>query len=173
MPARARIRWLAWGLLSAAILLTGCAVPLGPGFHIDSRTTEIRPVSTAPIHVHVHLTDQLANMGTRSLTYLDVAPPAALGTKNLGILASGHEAQATPLGSAPGAAVRLRFEPPWPQQQMRSFVFDYDLEPDGANDLIAAAPDAFHWADPNAFPRWLPPQGVFVTADSQARKEEF
>jgi hypothetical protein len=173
MIARARIRWVTWGLLSASTLLTGCAVALGPGFHFDSRTAEISPVSSGPIHVHVQLTDELANMGNSPLKYLDVAPPVTVEAKNLRVHANGPEAQPTPLGSGPDAVVRLRFEPPWPQQQMRSFAFDYDVDPDGTSDLIAAAPDAFHWADPNAFPRWLPPQGVFVRADSAARKEEF
>ncbi len=73
----------------------------------------------------------------------------------------------------PGAPLRIRFEPPWPQQQAKSFVFDYELAQNPGSTEAFAAPDAFYLANRNALPRWLPPAGFFVTADSQARREEF
>ncbi len=155
-------------------LVAGCAVPLGPGFHFRSRRAGIEQTTTTPLRVHVRVTDQLANMGNRDLTYLDVTPPSsALGATNLRIRVDGREAQAAPVTAEPGAPVRIRFQPPWPQKQVRSFVFDYDLESNPTSLVFAATPDAFFLADPNGFPRWIPPPGVFVTADSRARKEEF
>src|ERR1700686_3605411 len=98
MLARATIRSFVSGLLLASTFLTGCAVALGPGFHFDSRTAEISPGSPAPIHVHVRLNDQLANMGNGPLKYLDVAPPSR-EANSLGIRVAGHEEKTTPLGS--------------------------------------------------------------------------
>jgi hypothetical protein len=84
----------------------------------------------------------------------------------------GRPTSAAPVSSAPVAPLRIRFAPPWPLHQTRSFAFDYDLGRVPGDAAVGASPSGFHLADPDALPRWIPPPGVFVTADSRARKEE-
>jgi hypothetical protein len=169
-----QIRLLLAALLFVTVILGGCTVPLGPGFHFASRQTSIGQASATSLQVHVRVTDQLTNGGTRALAYLDAALPATgLDTSAVNVLVDGKKAQAAPVTSESGAPLRIRFAPPWPQRQARSFVFDYELSPDSGRPVTAAAPESFHLTDPGALPRWLAPPGFFVTADTQALKEEF
>lgn len=149
-------------------------MPLGPGFHFASRQASIRQVAAGSLRVHVRVTDQLTNGGTRALGYLDILLPEDVseGT-GLSILADGHQVHALLIAREPGAPLRIHFEPSWPQGETKSFAFDYELAPTPGSTVVAAAPDAFYLADSDALPRWLPPAGFFVTADSQARREDF
>jgi hypothetical protein len=53
-------------------------------------------------------------------------------------------------------------------------VFEYDRGSEAAGSGFAAATaDGLYLVDPSAFPRWLPPVGVFVKADLQDRDERF
>ncbi len=147
------------------ILLDGCAVALGPGFHFASRQTVIQP--GAPLHVRV--TDQLVNAGTRPLSYLDVLLPENAGS--IAVTMDGRMVSARLATSQPGSALRIPFEPPWPQKQSRSFVLNYDIASDSSRAAATASDQNFHVASPDLLPRWVPPPGVFVTADSPQREE--
>ncbi|HEY4581237.1 MAG TPA: hypothetical protein VIG89_09395 [Candidatus Acidoferrales bacterium] len=167
-------------LLSAALLaglfLTGCAVPLGPGFRLRTRQMVLgeAPAPSAPVRVRV--ADRMENTGNRPLAYLDLTLPVAIeaGRSNLTIRVDGRTVPAVAVSEAPGAPLRVRFDPPWPPRQAREVVLEYDLTTDPVRGGVAAAtPDGFYLADPLALPFWLTPVGVFASGEVLSRDERF
>ena len=78
--------------------------------------------------------------------------------------------QTSARSSEPGAAQRVRFDPPWEPKQIRTVVLKYDLAAGPcACGVTAATQDGIYIADPSAFPAWLPPAGLFGEADWHAR----
>lgn len=149
---------------------------MGPGFRVRARQVDVRGISAAPMHVHVHLSDHLVNVGFRTLRHLDVRLPSgpSFGTTGLRILVDGSAVRALPVTPQPGSALRVRFDPPWPQQKARTITFDYDFQTQGVGrNGVAATDSGFYLAAPNALPRWLAPPGVFAVADTQGREEEL
>ena len=164
------------GLVVAATFSAGCAVPLGPGFRLSSRQTEVAEIAAAPARVHIRVTDVLENIGDRNLAYLDVNLPAgaSFGRANLSVRVDERDVAAASLAPDSAAPVRIPFDPPWPPKQVRTVVLDYDCAPEpAARSVVAATSDGFYLADPNAFPEWLPPSGLFAKAASGTRKVQF
>ena len=167
-------------MLAAALLvglfLTGCAVPLGPGFRLRARQMVLgeAPAPSAPLRVRV--ADRLQNTGNRPLDYLDVSLPAAIaaGRSNLTIRIDGRTVPTVAVSEAPAAPLRVRFDPPWLPRQEREVVLDYDLTTDpGRAGVAAATPDGYYLADPLALPFWLTPVGVFASGEVLSRDERF
>jgi len=159
-----------------ATLLTGCAVPLGPGFRLRTRQMALGTAAATSAPVHLRITDRIENTGNRPLEYLDVNLPSAIdpAKNNVSIRIDGKPA--TPLaGSAdPASPLRLRFDPPWPVRQAREFILEYDLATDPVSGGVAAvAPEGFYLADPRALPSWLTPVGFFARGDVLDRDERF
>ncbi len=157
-------------LFVGIVLQIGCGVALGPGFGHAARQIEISPADSARLHVRV--TDQLVNAGNRSLTFLDVNLPAKVDAEHnhLAIRVDDHAANTLMLG--PGAPVRITFDPPWKIGERRTIVMEYDLQPENSGrGIVADAPNGFDIADPEMFPAWAAPYGIFATGDSRARAE--
>lgn len=163
--------------LLAGLFLTGCAVPLGPGFRLRARQMvlgEAPAPSAAPVRVRV--AERMENTGNRPLAYLDVTLPAAIaaGRSNLTIRIDGRTVPPVAVRDAPGAPLRVRFDPPWPPRQAREVVLEYDLATDpGRGGVAAVTPDGFYLADPLALPFWLTPVGVFASGEVLSRDERF
>src|SRR4051794_6757672 len=70
-------------LLSVCIFLSGCAVPLGAGFRLNSRQLSVPnlPGTTGPLHLRI--SDRMKNDGNRALNYLEVSAPIAPARTNL------------------------------------------------------------------------------------------
>ena len=102
--AFALLRPLVAAVLLSGLLLTGCAVPLGPGFRLRSRQMVLgeTPAPSAPVRVRV--ADRMENTGNRPLAYLDVTLPAAIaaGRSNLTIRVDGRTVPPVPVSDAPG-----------------------------------------------------------------------
>jgi len=154
----------------------GCAVPLGPGFGHVRRQVAVRADMAEAAQVHVRIADELVNAGNRELPYLDVDSPAgrAVDRGRLTILVDGRELQVSSLNSEPSAPQRIRFVLPWVPKQRQTLFLDYDL-PAGSSDggIIGATAEGFYIADRFAFPVYLPPVGIFVRSDSQARAQSI
>jgi hypothetical protein len=159
-----------------ATLLTGCAVPLGPGFRLRTRQMVLggAPAASAPVHLRV--VDRLENTGNRALSYLDVSLPTAIDPagNNLTIHVDGKSVAPVTESQDPAAPFRVRFDPPWPQKQRREIVLEYDLTTDPIRGGVAAVTaDGFYLADPQALPFWLAPVGFFASSDVLKRDERF
>jgi len=64
------------------------------------------------------------------------------------------------------------FDPPWPQNEKRKVVTEWDLVP-GSSDrgTIVGSPDGFFVADEAALPVWQTPNGVFARGGADPDKE--
>jgi hypothetical protein len=162
--------------LLAALCTAACAVPIGPGFRLQTRQMVLGQSVTQPAPVHLRVTDRMLNSGNRALDFLDVSLPVALvsGQGNLIMQVDGKTVAPVPLGDDPESPLRVRFDPPWPVRQARDIVLEYDLAtgPFGSG-VAAATPEGFYLANPRALPFWVTPVGVFAKGDLLTREERF
>jgi hypothetical protein len=165
--------WLALALFS--FLLTGCAVPLGPGFRLQSRQMTWSEAAPPASRIHVRVSDRLQNVGNRDLTYLDVnlAPAIVAGNSTLIVRVNGQPPASLGAASAgPDAPLRLHFDPPWRAGQTYEIVLEYDCRPDPVRGGVASAsPQGLYFAAPRALPSWIIPVGVFASAEVLERDE--
>jgi len=164
--------------LPAVAGLSGCAVPLGAGFHLDAREIQIRSQPSDPPVLHVLVSDRFANIGNRPLDSLVVAMPAGstFGLSNLRANVDGEDAEPDLLSDSSAAAqlYRVPFDPAWPDgapSRMHSVVLEYDLAPAaGGRGTMGLATMSFHVADHSAFPLWQAPPGVFSKGKPDAQR---
>lgn len=163
-------------LISLSALLFGCAVPLGPGFSHAYRSVDVSATSIEPTHIQVQVSDKLENVGDRSLPYLDVALPRgpSFGTRDVSVMIDGKVVASQRVMRESGPALRVPFNPPWPQNEEREIALAYDLDPSPeGRGVVAATPDGFYLADPNVFPVWQAPLGPFARASLRAQTEQL
>ena len=158
------------------MLLTGCAVPLGPGFRLLARQMVLggAPAASAPVHMRV--VDQMENTGNRALIYLDVSLSTAQdpARNRLTIRIDGKSVVPVAASGDPPVPFRVPFDPPWPARQRREIILEYDLAADPINGGVASVTaDGFYLADPHALPSWIVPLGVFSKRDVLNRDERF
>ena len=159
-----------------ATLLTGCAVPLGPGFRLRSRQWTFQDAAAPSAPAHMRVTERMENTGNRPLPYLDVSLPTAidLAKDNLTIRVDGKSIIPKAESQDPAAPFRVQFDPPWPVRQPREIVLEYDLATDPVGGGVAlVTPDGFYLADPRALPSWLTPVGFFASGNVLSRDERF
>ena len=163
--------------LLAALCAAACAVPIGPGFRLQTRQMVLGQSVTQPAPVHLRVTDRMLNSGNRALDFLDVSLPVALvsGRGNLTIQVDGKTVAPVPLGDDLESPVRVRFDPPWPVRQARDIVLEYDVASGsvGGGGIAAATPEGFYLANARAFPFWITPVGVFAKGNLLTREERF
>lgn len=173
------LRNFSFRLLAVALVatvLTGCAVPLGPGFRLRNRQLAFGEVVPSSAPVHMRVTERMENTGNRALAYLDVNLPTAVGHggSNLTILVDGKPVVPVAESPDPAAPFRVRFDPPWPPKQRREIVLEYDLAGDPVSGGVASVTaDGFYLADPRALPFWLTPVGFFASGEILSRDERF
>jgi Peptidase family M1 domain len=167
-----------------AVFLIGCTVPIGPGFQHSTRKDAINEVaagSASSSHsvserIHIRVSDDLENIGIGPLSYLDVNTPAgsSFAVTNLTSRVNGRAVETVRVNGEPDAPVRVRFTDSWKPKENRTIVTEYDLDPKLVGDgAVSASADDFYITDPDAFPTWRPPFGVFVNADLRAHVESL
>jgi hypothetical protein len=161
-------------LVACAILASGCVQPLGPGYQFAGRQAEILVSRTAPSRIHFHVVDELENAGDRPLRSLEVRLPEGrvFGEENLRVVIGGAEVSAQHSSPTDVRMMRAPFDPPWPQNEIRKVVTEWDLVPESsARGTIVASPDGFFVADETALPVWQTPNGVFARGGRDPAKE--
>ena len=162
-------------VLGACVFLTaGCIHPLGPGYQFADRQAEILVSRAAPGRIHFQVADELENAGDRPLRSLEVRLPEApvFGQQNLRVLIEGVEVSPQHTSQADDRRMRAPFDPPWPQNEKRKVVTEWDLAPQSsARGTIVAAPGGFFVADETALPLWQTPNGVFAMGGTNPDKE--
>jgi hypothetical protein len=171
-----------------ALLAAACAVPLGPGFHVEKELLEVRFVSGSPPHLEVRATFTLKNAGNTPLDALDISLPDKnyFGLQNLRITVDGAAispqsfagspapapAGAPDLGSA--STVRVPLTSPWPHKSLLSLVIAYDLtRPLNAGGGTGAAVSAFYLPTSEWYPFPRAPKGLFAQGDSPPGRFDF
>jgi len=160
-------------LFLAVAFLGGCARPLGPGFHFDSRNVQIR-AAEEPRRIHLRVADHMENSGDRPLEALDVRVAEQLVAESQlpRITVGEHETPLVPAVAADPGLMRASLEPVWEQREPREIVTEWDLV-SGAHGRIAATDRAFYILDPDALPAWQPPRGVFTRGGPIADRESL
>lgn len=170
-----RFFYFVLGMFSVAGL-TGCAVPLGAGFHLDAREIQVRAQPSDPPMLHVLVSDRLGNVGNRPLDSLIVELPSGstFGLSNLRATVDGEDAEPHLLPSSAAQLYRVPFDPAWPDgapNHMHVVVLEYDLAPaPGGRGTMGLATESFHVADHSAFPLWQAPPGVFSKGNPDSRR---
>ena len=161
----------------ALVSLSGCAVPLAPGYKIEKQSISVRFVPGTPPHLAVRAEYRLANVGNSNLDSIQVGLPGQkdFGLRNLRVLLNGREV--TP-EIAPGAEAdegesvssedwpvvwRIPFSPAWHRKQKRNLDIEYNLtaasDPRGR---MYVAPTMFYLNDTGWFPDPLAPKNFLA-----------
>jgi hypothetical protein len=173
LKSRSR-KFLAAALSACAFLAAGCVQPLGPGYHFADRQAEILVSGAAPGRIHFLVADELENAGDRPLRSLEVRLPEGpvFGEQNLRVVIEGAEVSAQRSSETDTRRMRAPFDPPWPQNEKRTVVTEWDLVPEASErGTIVASPDGFFVADETALPLWQTPNGVFARGGADPNKE--
>lgn len=121
--------------------LSGCAVPLAPGYKIEKQSITVRFVPGSPPHLAIRAEYRLANTGNAPLDFIDVGLPGhkSFGRENLRVrmegknvtpaIVRGEEADEGESSSSDQwpVAWRIPFSPAWPRKQKRNLSIEYDL----------------------------------------------
>jgi hypothetical protein len=159
---------------ACAFLASGCVQPLGPGYHFADRQSEILVSGAAPDRIHFHVADELENAGDRPLRSLEVRLPEGpvIGEQNLRVVIEGAEVSPKQSSQTDRRMMRARFDPPWPQNEKRTVVTEWDLVPEASErGTIVASANGFFVADETALPLWQTPNGVFARGGADPDKE--
>jgi hypothetical protein len=159
----------AWIFLAA-----GCVQPLGPGYRFADRQAEIGVSGASTGRIHFHVVDELENDGNRTLRSLEVRLPEtpAFGERNLRVLIEGVEVSPQPSSATDARMMRAPFDPPWPRNEKRKVVTEWDLLPSSSErGTIVASADGFFVADETALPLWQTPLGLFARGGTIPDKE--
>jgi hypothetical protein len=159
---------------ACTFLAAGCVHPLGPGYQFADRQAEILVSRAAPGRIHFHVADELENSGDRPLRSLEVRllEGPVFGEQNLRVVIEGAEVSAQRSSTTDVRAMRAPFDPPWPQNEKRKVVTEWDLVPESSSrGTIVAAPGGFFIADETALPLWQTPNGVFARGGTNPDKE--
>lgn len=145
--------------------LSGCAVPLGPGYQIEREQVEIRYVKATPARLTIRAVYRLNNIGNRDLTVVEASLPdeRLSGRQGLHAWVDGREVAALPSSEDPRHVIRIPFDPPWPQKRRREVVLEFSLTPEPPGRArLAVAENSFHLRKDAALPQLLPPKGSII-----------
>lgn len=137
------------------VLISGCGVPLAPGYQIQKEALTVHFVPGSPPHLAVRAEYRLANVGNAPLHFIGVELPGekSFGRANVHAEIDGKEIA---LQHNPHEAVgdwRIPFPVPWRQKEKINLSLAYDLAAQSATDpRIFAVANAFYLNDSG----WLP-----------------
>jgi hypothetical protein len=154
------------GIVASNLLsLSSCAVPLGPGYIVEEQQFTVRYMAASPPSLHLRATYRLRNSGDRELSFVEVLLPGeqSSGRRGLRVWLDEREVTPQPAGELVSPALRIPFDPPWPQKQRHNLVLEYELAPGPrGNASLAVMEESFHLSDPGAFPVLQSPRGIFA-----------
>jgi hypothetical protein len=150
---RARVCLAVASLL--AVLLSGCGVPVAPGYKIQKENLTVHFVPGSPPHLAVRAQYELANVGNAPLESIGVTLPGEkeFGRANLRAEIDGKEIT---LQHNPHEAPddwRIPLPAPWRQKQKRNLMLSYDLGAQPVSDpRIFVSANTFYLNDSGWFP---------------------
>ncbi len=156
-----RTRLLAPGLVFLLALLSGCAVPLGPGFRVSRESVTVRYRPSLP-GFHYTVRAVVRNTGNRPL---DAVRIQVARQQRGGVAAASTLGSQTAAAGGKRLSFALPFQPPLGQKETRRQVpFSYVVPAHGQAVLL----EPRDW-----FPVFLPPEGLFAEGEPRARKTEL
>jgi len=106
------------------------------------RRSEVSGLAADREHVHVQISDTLESVDNGNLSFLDVTLPSVswFSVAHLEVRIAKGEQHPLDGATDSGPHSRVGFDPPWPAEQMRTVVFDYDVGALSASAFAAAGP---------------------------------
>ena len=170
---RAASRWLAAVAAAFPLLCAySCAVPLGPGYHVEKETVDLTFVAQPQPRLHFQGHYRLENVGNGPLTSLDVTVPQKdfLGRENLHVTVDGKDAAGEEIdasSAAKMAAFQIKFEPSWRPSEKKDIEIAFDMTAGGDARTVLAA-DAFAFDGAYWFPTFQAPKKIFAKGEQRA-----
>jgi hypothetical protein len=164
-------RWLIAVVAAFPLLCAySCAVPLGPGYHIEKESVELSFSAQPKPRLHLDARFSLQNVGNAPLSSLDVSVPekGILDRENLRITIDGKDARITdPPDDEPSMIVQIPFERAWTPHQKMDIEIACDM-PSGFNDHTVMAQNAFAFDGAYWFPTFQAPKRLFAKGEQRA-----
>jgi hypothetical protein len=152
-------------LLAAGFWVSSCAVPIGPGYSIESQEIRVHFVPTPTPKIHVDADYRLRNTGNQPLSSLELRLPARrrFHISQRRIL---WDDTALSEQTSPGnpRETLLALPRPWHKSERHTLHLSAELEnpPEGETGLTFS-PDAFFLPSEGWAPELLPSRGLFAT----------
>jgi hypothetical protein len=175
---RAASRWLAAVAAAFPLLCAySCAVPLGPGYHVEKETVDLTFVAQPLPRLHFQGRYSLENIGDAPLNSLDVTVPQKdfLGRENLHITVDGKDAAGEELdtdSAAEMAAFQIRFDPSWRPSERKDIEIAFDMTVGGDGRTVMAE-DAFAFDGAYWFPAFQAPKKIFAKGEQRAEPTDL
>jgi hypothetical protein len=155
--------------LTLMLCASNCSVPLAPGYQILKESREVRFMPGPPPELQVRSTYTLQNVGSTSLTFIDVNFPdeKLFGRKNLRVELDGHEITPAKLPEeyqqeSPNA-LRIAFDTPWERKQSHRLTIECSFRsPADRGSRITLGADNFHLGPRGWIPLPQPPKRVLA-----------
>ncbi len=158
-------------------VLSGCAVPLGPGYSIQKQTLELRYLPSPQPHVSVHASFALKNSGNQPLSSIRVMlPPAVEFHRSATSVRWNDQPVELQVVSAASPADRSdALKVPLPQEfaikKQGSLILDYELTTGShLGSFLAASPESFFVYPDSWNPTLLPPKHFFGAGGAAPKK---
>ena len=166
--------------LTLILCASDCSVPLAPGYQILKESREIRFVPGARPELQVRSTYTLQNVGTTSLTFIDVDFPdeKLYGRTNLRVELDGHEITLAKLPEeyqqeSPNA-LRIAFDTPWERKRNRNLLIAYSFSaPADRGSRITLGADNFHLGPHGWIALLQPPKHVLAPHPARPPKMSY
>jgi hypothetical protein len=161
---------------SIVLCASGCAVPLAPGYHIETETVELSFVDQPKPLLHLRGRYRLENIGNVPLTSLDLIVPEKdfLGRQNLRVTVNGKEARITE--RLPDEhlikTAQIAFEPAWRPHEKREIEIACDMSA-GIGSSTIMARDAFVFDGAYWFPTFETPKHLFAKGEQRANPTDL
>jgi hypothetical protein len=123
-----RARLAPLGLVFLLLLLCGCAVPLGPGYHLRRETmvTRFRPGTSSALRIETE--SLVRNVGNRPLGHITIQMPKLLPAHaHVDVLVAGRSVRPVEKSVAGRTQLIVPFHPPLDRKQSIRFRVDYEI----------------------------------------------
>lgn len=152
---------LTLGLLASLALLVGCAVPLGPGYHLHSETVTVRYQPGTSLRVRNDA--RMENVGNAPLDELHLRAPAH-ARDGTAVWIDGRQVSAVAKTVVAQPQLAVPLSPPLAQRGSLGFRLEYVIPPPSLNFVL----DPAAW-----FTDFIPPKHLFAKGRSRAEKTEL
>jgi hypothetical protein len=164
-PMRIHRAWLpTLGLLVSLALLEGCAVPLGPGYHLRRETVTARYQPSSALPLRVLTETEMVNVGNAPLDRLTIQMPELQSAMQASVWINGRPVTAAMERDQGETRISVPIRPPLAQRGSLRLRMEYEIP--AALPEFMLKPDAW-------FSNFVPPKHLFAKGQARAEKTEL
>lgn len=163
--------------MASLLLLSSCAVPLGPGYTIEKQTLEVHFVAQPQPHLEIRAWYRLANTGNQALNSILIRLPnhRIYDVRNAQARLDAKDLSNQELVEESSEPARIVFDSPWRQKQLHELALRYEVSRGITQQALAlfTADDAFYLSPGSWYPELQSPKGIFAKVGGPPRSWEF